>query len=241
MIEAMNDPKTWLFALFVALGSVPNSFANQQTLIIASFGFTTVQTTLLSCIPGVIGIFTISTGAQLAARLPNSRAYVGAAYFVPVWVGILLVYLLPWSDQVGLLAGIYLSTINSISMVLALSWVTSVTAGHTKRVVTNAVILSGYCIGNAAGPFMWKAQYKPRYHVPWAVIGGCCVICPILLLAIRAVLVKENRIREAEPIDDNKEYLIERITEDGKRVKVKVDKEFLDMTDRQNRDFRYVL
>ncbi|OJA17953.1 hypothetical protein AZE42_08564 [Rhizopogon vesiculosus] len=136
-------------------------------------------------------------------------------------------------------------------MVLALSWVTSATAGHTKRVVTNAAILSGYCIGNAAGPFMWKAQYKPRtvgihallrnYHVPWAIIGACCVVCPILLLAIRAILVRENRIRDAEPIDDNEEYLIERITEDGKRVKVKVAKEFLDMTDRQNRDFRYVL
>jgi len=126
-------------------------------------------------------------------------------------------------------------------MVLALSWVNSVTAGHTKRIVTNAVMLSGYCIGNAAGPFMWKAQYKPRYHVPWAVIGACYVVSPILLLVIRAILARENRIRDAEPIEDNKEYLIERITEDGKWVKVKVDKEFLDMTDRQNRDFRYVL
>ncbi|OJA17951.1 hypothetical protein AZE42_08562 [Rhizopogon vesiculosus] len=126
-------------------------------------------------------------------------------------------------------------------MVLALSWVNNVTAGHTKRVVTNATMLLGYCIGNAASPFMWKAQYKPRYHVPWVVIGACYVVSPILLLAIRAILARENRIRDAEPIDDNEEYLIERITEGGTRVKVKVDKEFLDMTDRQNRDFRYVL
>ncbi|OJA19855.1 hypothetical protein AZE42_09921, partial [Rhizopogon vesiculosus] len=126
--------------------------------------------------------------------------------------------------------------------VLAISWLNSITAGHTKKVVANATFLSASCIGDGVGPFMWKAQYKPRNHIPWAVIGACYVVCPILLLTIRAVLAGENRLRDAEPIDDGeKDYVIERITEDGNRVQVKVDKEFLDMTDRQNRDFRYVL
>jgi ACS family allantoate permease-like MFS transporter len=56
------------------------------------------------------------------------------------------------------------------------------------------------------------------------VIGACYVVCPILLLVIRAVLVRENKIRDAEPVDDEEEYVIEKITEDGKRVEVKVDK-----------------
>ncbi|KAG1740624.1 MFS general substrate transporter [Suillus lakei] len=232
MIEALTDPKTWLFALFSALDNVPNSLTNQQTLILASFGFSALQTTLLSCVPGVIEILTIFTGVRLAAQRPNSRAYVGAIYFVPAWLGILLVNLLPWSNQLG---SVYPDSC------CQLSWLNSVTAGHTKKVVTNAIMLSAYCIGNAAGPFMWKTQYKPRNHVPWAVIGACYVVCPILLLVIRAVLVRENKIRDAEPVDDDEEYIIEKITEDGKRVEVKVDKEFLDLTDRQNRDFRYVL
>lgn len=28
---------------------------------------------------------------------------------------------------------------------------------------TNAIILCAYAIGNAAGPFMWKRRYQPRY------------------------------------------------------------------------------
>lgn len=100
MIEALTDSKTWLFALLIALFCVPNSLLNQQTLIITSFGFTTLQTTLLSCVFGVIQFFTIFIGVRLAARWPNSRAYVGVAYFVPAWLGILLVNLLSWSDQV---------------------------------------------------------------------------------------------------------------------------------------------
>ncbi|KAG1839707.1 hypothetical protein C8R48DRAFT_782008 [Suillus tomentosus] len=51
-------------------------------------------------------------------------------------------------------------------------------------------------------------------HVPWAVIGACYIVCPVLLLIIRAVLVRENKIRDAEPVDDEEQYVIERITED---------------------------
>ena len=54
------------------------------------------------------------------------------------------------------------SVVGTTGFVLALSWVSQTTAGHTKRVTTNAIMLSAYCIGNAAGPFMWNAKYKPR-------------------------------------------------------------------------------
>lgn len=241
MIEALTDPKTWLFALLAALCNVPASLLNQQSLILVSFGFNYLQTTLLSCVPGVIQILTVFTAVWLAARRPNSRAYVGAIYFVPGLLGVLLVNLLPWSNRTGLLAGQFLAGFPVPAFVLSLSWLNSVTAGHTKKVVTNATVLSAYCIGSAVGPLMWKAQYKPRNHIPWAVIGMCDIACPVLLFVIRAILVRENRIRDAEAVFDVDEYVIERITEDGKRVKVKIDKEFLDLTDRQNRDFRYIL
>ena len=92
---------------------MPNSLTNQQTLIVASFGFTYFQTTLLGCIPGVIEIVTIWTGVKLAARFKNGRAYVGAIYFVPSLVGIALVNLLPWSNKDGLLVGQFMSVYNS--------------------------------------------------------------------------------------------------------------------------------
>lgn len=47
-------------------------------------------------------------------------------------------------------------------LVLSLSWVSAVVSGHTKKITVNAIMLSAYCIGNSAGPFMWQAKYKPR-------------------------------------------------------------------------------
>jgi ACS family allantoate permease-like MFS transporter len=109
MIEALLDPKTWLFALFAALGDIPNSLTNQRQIIVSSFGFTPLQTTLLGCVDGVVEIVTIWTGINIAARLPNSIAYVGVLYSIPGMLGVFLINFLPWSNKVGLLFSIWIT------------------------------------------------------------------------------------------------------------------------------------
>lgn len=242
MIEALLDPKTWLFALFSAFDNIPNSLTNQRQIIVASFGFTPLQTTLLGCVDGVVEIVTIWTGVNLAARIPNSIAYVGVLYMIPNLMGVFLINFLPWSNKVGLLFSVWTTGVGTTGFVLSLSWLSNVTAGHTKRVTVNAVMLSAYCIGNAAGPFMWQQKYKPRNHVPWIIIGICYALCMSLLLTIRYVLSSENKRRDNEPVDDTyDDVYIEKVGKDGQTERIKVDKEFLDLTDIQNRDFRYVL
>lgn len=41
-----------------------------------------------------------------------------------------------------------LSGFGTAGFVLSLGWVTSVTAGHTKRITVNAIVLIGYCVGS---------------------------------------------------------------------------------------------
>ncbi|PSR77467.1 hypothetical protein PHLCEN_2v7898 [Hermanssonia centrifuga] len=237
--ETLRDPKTWLFAFFSALDNVPNSLTNQRQIIVSSFGFTPLQTTLLGCVDGFIEIVTIYTGVKLVARVKDSRAYVGAIWFLPNIIGVFLINFLPWSNKVGLLFAQWTTGIGTTGFVLALSWLSSVTAGHTKRVTVNAIMLISYCIGNAAAPFMWQAKYQPRNHIPWIIIGICYVICPCILLAIRHLLSRENKRRDAEPVDEQyDDVYIEVITPEGKRIEQKIPKEYLDLTDIQNRDFR---
>ncbi|KAJ3752564.1 MFS general substrate transporter [Lentinula raphanica] len=235
--EALRDPKTWGFALFSGISNVTNSISAQAPLITASFGFTYLQTSLLGIVSGLIEIVTIWTGVNICARIPNSRAYIGVIYILPNIAGLLMVNLINWNDRIALLAGQYLN-------VLMLSWLNAVTAGQTKKITVNAIMLCAYCIGNAAGPFMWKQKYKPRNHVPWAVIGACYVSAITLLLLLRLYMSRENRKRDKEPQDEAAEtdVYVKQETANGAVVKmVKVDKGFLDMTDIQNRSFRYVL
>ncbi|KAJ7055776.1 MFS general substrate transporter [Mycena amicta] len=241
MIEAFTDPKTWLFALFAALTNVPNSLSNQKPLIINSFGFTVIQTTLISCVDGVIQIIAISTAVHFAART-GQRAYTTFLWKTPEVLGGVLILSLPWSNKIGLLFSLYITVIGSAGFVVILGWLALVTAGHTKRVTTNAVVFIAYCVGNAAAPLMWKDKYKPRNRVPWTIILICYIVCMLIALVIRRVLRAENKRRDAElPSTEYDNVYIERVGADGTVEKVHVAKEFLDLTDIQNRDFRYVL
>ena len=64
----------------------------------------------------------------------------------------------------------------------------------------------------------------------------------MLILITRVYLARENAKRDKEPRDAKYDdvYTVE-TRADGTTEEVKVDKEFLDLTDFQNREFRYVL
>ncbi|KAK0491544.1 major facilitator superfamily domain-containing protein, partial [Armillaria novae-zelandiae] len=178
MIEALTDIKIWLFALFSILADIPNSLVNQRQIIISSFGFSNLETTLLGCVPGAVAILAVWSGTAIAARIPNSRAWVGVIYLIPNLAAVFLMLFLSWDNKLGLLLTLFFA-------VLSLSWLSSTTAGHTKRITANAIILSAYCIGNAVGPLMWAEKFKPRNRVPWAVMGVCVVFRILTLLGIR--------------------------------------------------------
>lgn len=114
MIEALTDPKTWLFALFSVLDNIPNSLTNQIQIIIVSFGFNPLQTTLLSSVSGAVEIVTIFTGVTIASRFPDSIAWVGIVFFVPNLLGVFLVNFLPWHDKVGLLFAVWLTSMYGV-------------------------------------------------------------------------------------------------------------------------------
>ena len=111
-------------------------------------------------------------------------------------------------------------------------------------ITTNSIILSAYAIGNAAGPFMWKAKYQPRYatlliphplwqpqsfvhsnHVPWAIIAASIGVCAILILGLRYMLHSENKRRDGEERDESYDdvYLTQE-TKDGIQSEKRIDK-----------------
>jgi MFS transporter, ACS family, allantoate permease len=113
MIEALLDPKTWLFAFFSCMDNIPNSLTNQRSIIVTEMGFTPLQTTLLGCVDGVVEIVTIWTGVNLAARLKDSRAYVAVLYMVPNVMGVFLIEFLPWSNKWGLMASLWVTGVGT--------------------------------------------------------------------------------------------------------------------------------
>jgi hypothetical protein len=244
-LEALGDWKLWAFAIFAAFNNIPNSLTNQNSLIIKSLGFETWQTTLLGCVSGVVEIVTIWASTLALRRWPNYRGYIGAAWLVPNVLGAILIVTLPYSNKAGILVCLYITGVGTPGFVIALAWINSLVTGHTKKTTTNAAFLVGYCLGNLLAPLMWLDKYKPRNFVPWVIIIISYSICVVMLLAIRWRLAYENKQRDmlqAESGTDEDDYgYIDEVLEDGTTVTHKVDKAFMDLTDKQNLSFRYPL
>lgn len=238
-IETFRDPKVWVMALFAAIANIVNSLTNQRQLIVNQFGFSIRRTTLLGMVDGAVEIVTIWFGISIVPFV--GRGYAGVIAFIPATVGAILVNALPSHNKVGLLLSYWVSIFAISPFAIFLGWVESITAGHTKKTTTNAVVLCAYAIGNAAGPFMWKKQYQPRNHVPWAIMTACFVVSAAFLLLLRFMLASENKRRDAEQRDEKYDEVYVTQVRDGITVEKKVDRAFLDLTDQQNKDFRYIL
>lgn len=240
-IEALTDPKVWVLSLMAAIANIPNSLTNQRQLIVALFGFNPLETTLLGIVDGAVEIITVWVGVTLATTKGIGRAYSGVAFYLVAILGVILVTNLPDSNKIGLLFSYWLTTFSITSFAILLGWVGPLTAGHTKRVTTNAMVLIGYGIGNFAGPFVWKKEYQPRNRVPWALLGTSMGVSLLLFLVLRYMLAAENKKRDAMKPDDTYDNVyITHVKPDGTTEEKRIDRAFLDLTDIQNKKFRYV-
>lgn len=132
-IEALRDPKTWLFFLHAWSQEMANGLTNQYSLIIKSFGFSTLNTTLLGCINGLTALVSLGTAAFILSRTKNARAWLSAgAYVLPI-VSCIMLIALPWSNRAGLLAAIYMRAPGGIAYSVVMIWAANCSAGHTKK------------------------------------------------------------------------------------------------------------
>jgi len=223
--EALTDIRTWLFVAYSLIADIPNGgISNYFSILIESFGFTSLQSLLYGAPGGAIEVITLIGFLWLGDKLRMRLAFAACSEAISL-LGILLVYALPTELKIGRLIGYYLTQASATGFVVILSLISSNVAGYTKKTTVSALYLIAYCVGNLIGPQVFQAKDAPRYTPALITIVVCWIICIILLLVIWFVNVRENRRRDA--FAASPEY-----------VHVK-NQEFLDLTDGENMDFRY--
>lgn len=236
-IEALQDPKTWLFFFHSWSQEMANGLTNQYSLIIKSFGFTTLQTTLLGCLNGVTAGISLGAAAIILAKTKNCRAWISAAAYIPPIISSILLLTLPWNNRVGLLVAIYIRATGGIPYSVVMIWAANCSAGHTKKTTVIALYHVGYGLGNILSPQLFQAQYAPRYLVTWGVIlGVACILPAIIVLYLRYYLVAENRKRDELAAKGlvREIGVIEDVDESGHSEDHVVDARQLDLTDLEN-------
>jgi ACS family allantoate permease-like MFS transporter len=222
--EVFIDPRTYILVLFNLFCEVPNgSLTNFGSILIESMGYSKLDAYIMN-LPQfaveVVGIFVFGFAAQLLKKRMNIAVF---ANCINLLGGCFLAF---GVNNHMKYAGLCLFGMSSIPWICLMSLVTSNTLGHTKKVVTAALALIAYCVGNLIGPQTFLVREAPTYQTAKILIVVCYLVSLLLLLGLYALNVWENKRRDRKNEKLPPEF---------------VNSEFADLTDFQNPEFRYAL
>ncbi|CUM65818.1 uncharacterized protein PRCAT00003467001 [Priceomyces carsonii] len=229
-MEAMRDVNTWLYFLFGIASNIPNgALTNFGSILLNSdFGFDAKKSLIMNMPCGAVEF----AGCVLFAASNKFVPHRMAISFTAMVISLAASCMLAFADQSksARLAGYYLMYVYPVTTICALSCFASNTAGHTKKITTNAVFLIGYCVGNIVGPQTFIASQAPSYTGGKISFVVCDCITLLLIAAIYFSYWLSNKKKDIY-LSEMKEDALENLE----------NFEFADMTDRENPHFRYRL
>jgi len=130
----------------------------------------------------------------------------------------------PRSNISAQVVGIYLAYVYWAPYVCGLAMFQANTAGHSKKTTVNAMDYIAYAVGNIIGPQTFLADQAPEYTGAIIAMLLCYAACIVLAIAYGLACRFENAQRAkrivGEDVDEH-------------------DADFMDLTDKQNKSFRY--
>ncbi|KAI1120453.1 major facilitator superfamily domain-containing protein [Nemania abortiva] len=197
MREALVDPKTWMIWSLALLCQIPNggtqNFAN---IVITSFGFSALQSTLINIPYSVLSITAIAGSGWLAGRFRSMNCILIALVVIPPIVGSALISHRASIPHGVSLFGYFLLSSGPSALPLLLSLVQSNFRGVTKKMTMTALLFIAYCAGNIAGPQLFIGDEAPTYNTAFRGILVCYSLVVGFSLALRTYLQAVNRQRQ---------------------------------------------
>ncbi|CAK7217553.1 hypothetical protein SBRCBS47491_003198 [Sporothrix bragantina] len=230
VIETIKDPQVWCYVFIQVIIQIPTGgLGSFSTIIISDFGFTTLQTELLSMGTGFIQCC-IMLGAGWLIRRFNRAIIFQLLFLMPNIIGTAVLMAVPISQhtRVGLLFAYWITMSFWGTTVMLMSLLARNVAGQTKKSVSTAALFVAWAVGNTIAPQVFQSKDAPRYFTCFSVHMGCYGVIVILLLILGWHLRKENKKKEAVQ------------EQDWTASETNLSNAFDDLTDRENPNFRYM-
>lgn len=232
-LEALCDPQCWGYSLIAICTTIPTSGLGAfQGIIIKSFGFTVLQTQLLSMVLGVY-IIAVLLGSVWLVKKTNQNLLVMLGFCIPSFIGTICLMTVPLdtrAQQIGLLICYYITLSFWSAQTLALSMISRNVAGQTKKSVAVAMNFIIWATGNAIGPQVFLSWNGPRYFIAFATHLGCYTLLVFIIIGLRMYLVRQNKIRDEMAQSGVYEASTDQLAH-----------AYEDLTDKENPSFRYVI
>ncbi|KAK8912129.1 putativetransporter [Metarhizium anisopliae] len=151
-LEALLDIKSWFVVAMQIANSIPNGAVTTfSAIIIRAFGFSTMNTLLLTSINYVLQLFLVLTATIGSSYFNNSRTYWMAGNLAIAVTGAIMVRQLPVDMKWGRLAGICMAGGYAANFPLIMSLMSGNFGGFTKKTTVNAMT-KGY------SPYLYLLQ-----------------------------------------------------------------------------------
>ena len=197
--ECLIDPKTWLIFSIELVTQIPNggtqNFAN---LVIKSFGFTSLQSTLINIPYSLLTAGIIAGTGWLAGRYRQMNCILIAVVVAPCITGSAIIHSRESVSRGVQLFAYFLLSTGPAAMPLNLSLLQANYRGVTKKMTMSALLFLAYCAGNIAGPQFFRAEEEPHYGTAFRAIMVCYALAVVLAMTLRAYLQWTNHRRARE-------------------------------------------
>ncbi|KAG0643144.1 major facilitator superfamily domain-containing protein [Tuber brumale] len=223
--ELAMDVQIYLIGLVIILASISSGvITTYSSTLIRNFGYTPPIAALLNMPSGIVSL-TATTLSGIAVGKASNRWLWIVGLAIPGALGGGLMSFLPKGNRAGLLAGIYL--VNSIVAVLIImyNWLSANIAGHTKRTVSMSLVSGAFSIGNIIGPQTFQARDAPNFYPAKVAVLATQASAALMAIVLRVYYGWQNSKRE------KRSTLPQNLPEDYK---------WLNLTDKENPNFRYV-
>ncbi|CAK7226516.1 hypothetical protein SCUCBS95973_006226 [Sporothrix curviconia] len=240
--QTLRDPKTWILFLMSVAAQVPNAALSSFTaIVLETFGFSALQAQYMQIPGSAIQIVSLLAAGCVCSRWPNMRCIVMLlGNLVCVAAAAALLVLNPTTvggggstHKWGRLVAVWLLSFISVGFSLSLTMVSSNVAGYTKKQLTAAFVFVGYCVGNIVGPQTFRAVEAPTYRSAYVAILVGFTFKTLGGLALYAYMWAVNRQRDRAAAADPRTP--------AERAQSAVEQGMHDVTELDNKDFRYVL
>ncbi|KAI9739832.1 MAG: hypothetical protein M1834_006553 [Cirrosporium novae-zelandiae] len=228
--EAFTDYRTWMYVVFVLSSQIPAAgLVLLQSVLIKSLGFDSKTTLLLAMPTGAVGIISNVGFGYLADRTKQRSLVAMVCALLTLFAVSLLVGLgnvAPHYKKYGQLIAYFLMIGTSATpWFIVISMMSSNMLGTTKKTTSSSIVFCALAVAYFVGPQIFQdGPYYPK--AKYASIG-LWVLSIIILLAFYTLNRLENRSREKAVGMREQEHA--------------AGIEFMDLTDRENKLFRYVL
>ncbi|RFU36307.1 hypothetical protein B7463_g150, partial [Scytalidium lignicola] len=198
LVECLMDPNTWLLFAITLCAQIPNGGTqNFGNLVIESFGFSSLDSTLIQIPPGVIAACSIAGTGYLAGRYRNLHCLLIIAVILPPICGSAMIYSRSHISKGVQLFGYMLLSTGPAPIPLIMSMIQTNYKGVTKKMSMTALLFFAYCAGNIAGPQLFKSTEAPTYNSAFRAIMICYSLAVFFCVILRFYLQWMNAKRQA--------------------------------------------